>query len=54
MQARRRYVDLVESVKGNGGQVCIFSSMHVSGERKDFGALSILFFTCLCMSVRAP
>ena len=31
---RQRYVRLVESVKENGGTVRIFSSLHVSGERK--------------------
>lgn len=31
--ARRKYVMLVESVKANGGEVLVFSSMHVSGEQ---------------------
>lgn len=31
---RRKYVDLVESVRSMGGTVRVFSSMHVSGERK--------------------
>ena len=31
---RQRYVRLVESVKESGGTVRIFSSLHVSGERK--------------------
>lgn len=30
---RRKYVDLVESVKGKGGKVCVLSSLHVTGER---------------------
>ncbi|KAK1310397.1 hypothetical protein QJS10_CPA08g00258 [Acorus calamus] len=30
---RKKYVELVESVKNNGGNVHIFSSMHVSGEQ---------------------
>lgn len=30
---RRQYVLLVESVRENGGQVYIFSSMHVSGQQ---------------------
>ncbi|KAG0592920.1 hypothetical protein M758_1G281900 [Ceratodon purpureus] len=30
---RRKYVDLVESVKAGGGEVYIFSVMHVSGEQ---------------------
>eukprot|EP00124_Ichthyophonus_hoferi_P002359 Ihof_evm4s157 gene=Ihof_evmTU4s157 len=29
---RKKYVELVDSVKDNGGQVLIFSSLHVSGE----------------------
>ena len=31
---RQRYVGLVESVKDGGGTVRVFSSLHVSGERK--------------------
>ncbi|KAF0686090.1 Aste57867_22055 [Aphanomyces stellatus] len=30
---RRKYVALVESVRENGGQVRVFSSLHVSGEK---------------------
>jgi protein pelota len=30
---RKRYVGLVESVRANGGQVYVFSSMHVSGQQ---------------------
>ena len=30
---RRRYVQLVDSVKESGGEVRLFSSMHASGER---------------------
>ncbi|XP_054749278.1 protein pelota homolog [Lytechinus pictus] len=30
---RRVYVDLVESVRDNGGEVKVFSSLHVSGEQ---------------------
>lgn len=30
---RRKYVDLVESVRANGGIVRLFSSLHVSGEK---------------------
>jgi protein pelota len=33
VKTRRNYVDLVESVRENGGQVYIFSSMHVSGQQ---------------------
>ena len=31
---RKRYVKLVQEVKDNRGAVYIFSSLHVSGERK--------------------
>ena len=31
---RKRYVNLVDSVRENGGEVKIFSSLHVSGERE--------------------
>lgn len=31
---RQKYVNLVNSVKDSGGNVHIFSSMHVSGERE--------------------
>jgi protein pelota len=34
MKTRREYVQLVESVKENGGDVKIFSTLHVSGERQ--------------------
>jgi len=30
---RRKYVDLVEAVRGRGGEVLIFSSMHESGQQ---------------------
>lgn len=33
VKTRRLYVDLVESVRANGGQVYIFSSMHGSGQQ---------------------
>ena len=33
VRTRRKYVDLVESVRENGGQVFVFSSMHVSGQQ---------------------
>jgi len=33
VKERRKYVDLVESVRENGGDVRIFSSLHVSGEQ---------------------
>lgn len=33
VKTRRKYVDLVESVRANGGRVFVFSSMHVSGQQ---------------------
>ena len=33
VKLRKQYVQLVESVRENGGQVYIFSSMHVSGQQ---------------------
>lgn len=33
VKTRKRYVKLVESVRENGGQVYVFSSMHVSGQQ---------------------
>lgn len=33
---RKEYVELVENVKDSGGDVKIFSSLHVSGERKSY------------------
>lgn len=33
LKTRALYVDLVHSVRDNGGDVKIFSSMHVSGQR---------------------
>jgi protein pelota len=33
VKTRRQYVQLVESVRGAGGKVYIFSSMHVSGQQ---------------------
>lgn len=34
INARKEYVELVESVRDYGGDIKIFSSLHVSGERK--------------------
>ncbi|KAK9138598.1 hypothetical protein Sjap_009192 [Stephania japonica] len=34
VKTRKKYVDLVNSVKNSGGATHIFSSMHVSGERR--------------------
>jgi len=33
VKTRKKYVNLVESVKDSGGDAFIFSAMHVSGER---------------------
>ncbi|XP_075969786.1 pelota mRNA surveillance and ribosome rescue factor [Anticarsia gemmatalis] len=46
IQIRKEYVALVDSVRENGGEVRIFSSMHVSGEQLDqlTGIAAILRF----------
>jgi len=44
---RRKYVDLVDKVRDMGGEVRIFSSMHVSGEQLDL-------LTGLCAILRFP
>ncbi|KAK7075221.1 hypothetical protein SK128_016273 [Halocaridina rubra] len=46
LDERRRYVRLVDSVKENGGDVKIFSSLHISGEHLDqmTGVAAILRF----------
>lgn len=46
VQLRKEYVALVDSVRDNGGDVRIFSSMHVSGEQLDqlTGIAAILRF----------
>uniref|UniRef100_A0A2A4K0F9 Protein pelota homolog n=1 Tax=Heliothis virescens TaxID=7102 RepID=A0A2A4K0F9_HELVI len=46
IQQRREYVAIVDSVRDNGGEVRIFSSMHVSGEQLDqlTGIAAILRF----------
>lgn len=33
VKTRKRYVQLVEGVRQNGGQTYVFSSMHVSGQQ---------------------
>jgi hypothetical protein len=33
LSTRKKYVALVDGVKDNGGDVLVFSSLHVSGER---------------------
>lgn len=40
---RKRYVDLVESVKESNGNVCIFSSQHSSGEQLDQVYISLIY-----------
>lgn len=41
---RKKYINLVDSVKGSGGTAHVFSSMHVSGEREFvLSSLAILF-----------
>lgn len=46
VKLRRKYVDLVESVREAGGQVYVFSSMHVSGQQLEqvSGVAAILRF----------
>ncbi|XP_047498653.1 protein pelota-like [Penaeus chinensis] len=46
LDERRRYIRLVDDVKDNGGDVKIFSSLHVSGEQLDqmSGVAAILRF----------
>ncbi|VDM47617.1 unnamed protein product [Toxocara canis] len=46
LQMRKKYVDLVESVKAQGANVLIFSSMHPSGEQLSLlsGVAAILRF----------
>ncbi len=34
LSERKRYVKIVENVREKSGQVKIFSTMHISGERK--------------------
>ena len=46
VKKRKEYVQLVESVRANGGQVYVFSSMHVSGQQLNqvSGVAAILRF----------
>ena len=46
LDERKNYITLVDSVKDNGGDVKIFSSLHVSGEQLDqmTGVAAILRF----------
>lgn len=43
---RKKYVNLVDSVKNSGGTAHIFSSMHVSGERKHLPVAFLIAHTC--------
>jgi protein pelota len=47
VNVRKKYVDLVERVRGNGGSVYIFSSMHVSGQQLDM-------YTGIAATLRYP
>lgn len=44
LEERKRYVSLVDAVREDSGTVRIFSSLHVSGERKSRFALFMLIF----------
>lgn len=43
---RKKYVNFVKSVKASGGTAHIFSSMHVSGERKCIFFIIYTFVIC--------
>ena len=47
---RKRYVNLVDSVRDSGGDVKIFSSLHVSGERKcaTVFQLNVILLASIC------
>ena len=45
---RQKYVGLVDSVRENGGEVRIFSSLHVSGERTYRLLFYLLFYYRCC------
>lgn len=40
---RKKYANLVDSVKDSGGTALIFSSMHVSGEREYIHYFLLIF-----------
>lgn len=42
---RKKYIELVETVRGAGGKTHIFSSLHVSGEQ----LASLTGVACICM-----
>ena len=47
-EERRRYASIMEDVTGSGGDVKIFSSLHVSGQRLEqlSGVAALLRFPC--------
>lgn len=45
LQTRQRYVHLVEDVQNSGCEALIFSSMHLSGERKTFTRVNNRIFS---------
>lgn len=47
---RKKYVNLVDSIKASGGTVHIFSSMHVSGERK-YSHFNFLANSCVLCGI---
>ena len=52
LSERKKFVDIVDSVKENMGTVRIFSSLHVSGERKVYITLlnhSLILFLLLLL-----
>lgn len=47
---RKEYVKLVEDVRDAGGEVKIFSSMHISGQRK-YRSFDCIFIHCLICQI---
>lgn len=43
VNVRKEYVTLVEKIRDVGGEVKIFSSMHISGQRKLIAIFFVLF-----------
>lgn len=57
LPTRQRYVALVESVKDNGGIIRIFSSLHLSGERKwllDWSSIWLSTWHKMCRVLGIP
>ncbi|VEL08922.1 unnamed protein product [Protopolystoma xenopodis] len=46
IEERRRYVALVDAVKESQGTVRIFSSLHISGERKGLYCVLLFLYNC--------